>query len=424
MERKINIELNKWKKDLNRKPLILYGPKQVGKTYSAVNFAKEEYKTLAYINANNNAELSKIVKEEKTSERFIMRLAVLVGESILKNDTLIVLDNVNDLEIVNAIKRMALDLSSYHIIMITSYKENLLKFKGDELQFKYMFGVDFEEFLKALNQEQLIDFIRNSYKNNKPMPFHNLAIEYFDQYLVLGDNPDTISKFIAEKDYNILFSEHGRSLEIIKNEMFNVDNLIDITRGVEVLDILAYQLLKENKKFQYTLMKSGARSKEYETIIDFLANNNIVNRAYKINNITTPLSKSRDKESFKIYANNTGILYHLLNLNFMKFFTNNDYRKLLIENNIANNIVASGYNLYYYQSEGKSEISFVVQTRKGQTIPIDIVTKNEAKSKSLALFMKKFETNEAIRITEENFSQKGKIKYIPVYATFCFKDSL
>lgn len=424
MERKINTELTRWYNDRNRKPMLLYGPKQVGKTYTALKFAKNQYKTLAYINADNNEELLSIVKTEKNAERLIMKLSVLVGETILKNDTLIVIDNLNNIDIVNLIKRLSIDLSDYHIIMITSYKENLLKYKGDELNLKYMYGMDFEEFLKALNQEQLIDFIKQSFKNNNPMPFHAIALEYFEQYLILGDNPDTIAKYILDKDLKLINIEHKRTLEVLKNELFLVDNLIDMPRGVEVFNILPYQLLKENKKFQYTLIKDGARSKEYETVIDFLANNNLVNRAYKISNVTTPLSKARDKDSFKLYPNNTGLLYYLLHLNYMKYLTNDEYRKLLIENNIANNIVAGGYNLYYYQSEGKAEVSFIVQTRNGQTIPIDIVTKDEAKSKSLVLFMKKFNTKVAIRITEDNFSVKGNIKYIPTYASFCLKDSL
>ena len=425
MERKISNELLKWKNDLNRKPLILYGPRQVGKTYSTIKFGEDEYKTLVYINTKTNDEFKKLVLEEKNVDKLMIKLSALTSETILKSDTLIILDNLNDIDIVNSIKRLAVNLKEYHIIMITPYKENLIKYKGEELQFRYMFGVDFEEYLKAQNQDQLVSFIKDSFINNKKMPFHSLAMEYFDEYLAVGENPGTVRKFLDnDKNYNMLYAEHNNTLAILKNELFNNDSLIDMQRGNEVLSVLPKQLDKTNKKFLYTLIKDGARSKEYEGVIDYLSNNNLVNRAYKVSEVGTPLSKKRDKDSFKLYANNTGLLYHGLNLNIKRLITNTDLRYLLIENNIANNIVASGYNLYYYQSEGKAEVSFVVQTRRGQTIPVDITKKDEAKSKSLALFIKRFESKEAIRFVEDNFSRQKNVKNIPIYASFCFKEYL
>ena len=171
MERKINTYLLKWKKDISKKVLVIYGNKQVGKTYSVLKFGETEYKNVVYFNADNNIELLKALKKENTVEKMIMQLSLLANESILTNDTLVVIDNVNNVEIVNAMKNFGkVQELNYHIILITSMRENLLKFKCEELQFKAMNEVDFEEYLMAINNKQLIDFIKTSYKNNSPMP--------------------------------------------------------------------------------------------------------------------------------------------------------------------------------------------------------------------------------------------------------------
>ena len=154
MERKIMNDFLRWKKDINRKPLLLYGNRQIGKTYSVLAFGEKEYKTVAYINCENNYELLSIAKRENSVEKIVLRLALLVGEPILKKDTLIVFDNVNDLDIVKMVKLFGKGECAYHVIMITSLKETVVKFKGEELQYKYMFQGDVEEYLKACNQNR------------------------------------------------------------------------------------------------------------------------------------------------------------------------------------------------------------------------------------------------------------------------------
>lgn len=424
MERKIYSDLLKWKKDSNRKPLLIYGNKQIGKTYTTVEFGEKEYKTVAYINSDNNLELLSIMQKERTIDKIIAKLSLLVGESILKNDTLIVIDNVTDDTIVKGIKKFGKEANDYHIIMITSLKEKLLTFKGEELQYKYMFPMDFEEYLRAVGNIELIDFIKASYRNNKPMPFHNIAMDYYEEYLITGGLPESVMANInKESDLKIRII-HEKQLDTYKKEFLNLDNLIDITRCNDVLNIIPYQLLKPNRKFQYGLMRTGGRSKDYEKALEFLSANGIAYKCYKISEVTPPLSKCKDPESFKLYLNDTGVLFMMMHLSKMKLFTDDNLKYILYENNLANTIVSCGYNLYYYQSEGKAEVPFVVQTRAGKIIPIEIVNKNLSKAKSLSLFMSKFNVTEAIRFTEDNFSTKKGIKYVPIYAAFCLKENL
>lgn len=424
MERKIYADLLKWKKDPNRKPLLIYGNKQIGKTYTTVEFGEREYKTVSYINSDNNLELLKIMQKERTIDKIIAKLSLLTGESILKNDTLIIIDNVIDDEIVKAVKKFGKEPNDYHIIMITSLKEKLLTFKGEELQYKYMFPMDFEEYLRAVGNIELIDFIKSSYRSNKPMPFHNIAMDYYEEFLITGGLPESVEANIRKETDLKIRLIHEKQLDTYKKEFLYLNNLIDITRCNEVLNILPYQLLKPNRKFQYGLMRTGGRSKDYEKALEFLSANGIAYKCYKISEVKPPLSKCKDPESFKLYLNDTGVLFMMMHLSKMKLFTDDNLKYILYENNLASAIISSGYNLYYYQSEGKAEVPFVVQTRAGKVIPIEIVNKNLSKAKSLSLFMSKFNITEAIRFTEDNFSIKKGIKYVPIYAAFCLKENL
>lgn len=424
MERKIYDDLLKWKKDASRKPLLLYGNKEIGKTYTTVEFGEKEYKTIAYINSDNNAPLLSIMQKERTIDKIIAKLSLLVGESILKNDTLIIIDNVVEEDIVKGIKKFGKEPNDYHIIMITSLKEKLTIFKGEELQYRNMFSMDFEEYLRAVGNLEMIDFIKTSYRSNKPMPFHSMAMDYFEDYLMTGGLPEAVLAHLNKEPDLKIEIIHQKQLDSYKEQLLHVNNLVDITRCHDILNILPYQLLKSNRKFQYGLMRTGGRSKDYEKALDFLSSNGIVYKCYKISEVKPPLSGCKDKESFKLYLNDTGILFMMMHLSKMKLFTDDNLKYVLYENYLASTIVASGYSLYYYQSEGKAEVPFVVQTRAGKIIPMEIVNKNLSKAKSLSLFMSKFNVTEAIRFTEDNFSSKKGVKYVPIYAAFCLKEIL
>ena len=421
MERKIYNDLIKWKKT-TKKPLLLYGSKQVGKTFSALEFGKKYYRNVVYFNTDNNKELVDLLKREKNPERLILKLAVLSGETILKEDTLIILDNVNDPYVVKTIKLFGNEENPYPIIMITSKKENLSKFKGEELFFKAMYPIDFEEFLVNSDQKQLVAFIKDSYLNNTSMPFHQVALDLYNDYLSTGGYPEVVNAYLNGADFNHLEVIKQKIMDVIKKETIDSNTLIDIQRGNDVLNSLGYQLIKDNKKFQYGNIKKGSRSKDYESCINYLGLNGIIHRSFKLDDVKSPLSSYKDIESFKLYPNDVGLLYSMLHLNQGKFLNDNDIRRTLIETDVANTMINMGYSLYYYQSEGKTEINFVIQNRMGEIIPIEISNKNLSKAKALSMFITKYKIDNTIRLTEDNFSKKKNVRYIPVYATFCLKD--
>ena len=423
MERKIEEFFLKWKKDIIRKPLLLYGPKQIGKTFSVLRFGKEEYKNTIYINTENNKEIIELFKKEKSTDKITLKLSLITGETILKGDTLVIFDNTNDIEIIKGLKLYGSEHSEYHIIAITSRKEKLNEFKGEELQFKQMNELDYEEFLWAHNERNLADIIKEAFKKRKTCPFHKVALEMFMIYLQTGGMPEVIQAEIDGRSPFELDAIKQKIIDVYKKEIAITSTLIDIPRGIEVLTSLPEQLRKDNKKFQYGVIGAGKRAKEYESSINKLINNQIVYRSYKVKNIKSPLSSYRDKDSFKLYSVDDGLLYTMLHLSYKQLMTDESIKESLYENHIAKTLAENGYALYYYQSEGKAEVNFVVQNRMGQIIPLEITTKSNSKAKSLSVFMKKFTVPQAYRITENNFSTKKDIRYIPIYAAFCLDNT-
>ena len=422
MERKIMQYFHKWKNDLIRKPLLVYGPRQIGKTFTTLEFGSQNYKNVVYFNCSTNSELLELFKKEKSPDKLILNLSLMSKETILKEDTLLVFDNISELEIVKGLKLIGSERRDYHIILITSHRENLNIFKGEELQFKGMSEMDFEEYLWAHDEHQLASLIRESFEKHKTCPFHKVALDYFYEYLKTGGLPEVVLK--EKEGYNEvrLDAIKKKTLDAYKAEISLNPTLIDISRGIEVLRSIPDQLKKDNKKFQYGLLGRGRRAKEYEGAIKYLVDNQIVYRSYKIQAVKSPLSSCREKESFKLYLPDDGLLYSMLHLSMKTLLTDEKLKETLYENHIAKTLMEAGYSLYYYQSEGKAEVNFVIQNRMGEVIPIEIATRSMSKAKSLSIFMKRFTVKNAYRITENNFSTKKEVRYLPIYAVFCLND--
>jgi len=423
MERKIDKFFLKWKQDIIRKPLILYGGRQIGKTFSALQFGKNEYKNLIYINTENNNEITELFNKEKVTEKIILKLSLISGETIFKDDTLIIFDNVLDNNIVKGLKLFGSEHSKYHIIAITSKREKLQEFKGEELQFKSMTELDFEEFLWAKGEKTLAELIRESFIKRKTCPFHKVALDLFQEYLFVGGMPETVIANVQGKNTYEIDAIKQKIIDIYKKELISSNNLIDIQRGIEVIDSIPGQLIKDNKKFQYGLIGTGRRAKEFENSINFLVNNSILYRSFKVKNIKSPLSTCKEIDSFKLYMCDDGLLFSMFHTGYKQFLIDERLKETIYENHIAKTLVEGGHSLYYYQSEGKAEVNVVIQNRMGQIIPLELTTRTNSKAKSLSVFMKKYTVKEAYRITENNFQIKKDIRYIPIYAIYCLCDN-
>lgn len=424
MERKINKFLLKWKTDLIRKPLLIIGTRQVGKTYTALDFGKQNYQYVAYFNTDHNTILKDLFKKERSITRLAEALSIISEVPVVKNDTLLIFDNVTDEEIIKGIKLFGYDKNDYHVIAITSSRDSLLKFRGEEFQYKIMTEMDYEEFLWAIGENEVAEKIRYAYDNHRSCSVHTKALDYFYDYLITGGLPEVVEAFATNKHYGYLDSIKERVFDINKSELLNSKNLIDIERGIEVMESIPKQLEKDNKKFQYGVLGYGRRAKEFENSINFLVTNQLVYRSYKIRVAKSPLSSCRELDSFKLYLPDDGLLSMRYNLTKARLRVDENVKQALYENHIAHTLVESGYSLYYYQSEGKAEVNFVIQNRMGKIIPIELATKQGSKVKSLSVFMKKYIVTDAYRITENNFSCKKNVRYLPIYAIFCLNEQL
>ncbi len=415
MERKIVDDFLKWRRDSNRRVFCLYGKKQVGKTYSALEFGKKYFKNIAYFNVCDNHELITVLNMEKNLDKLILKLNLICGESIFKDDTLIIFDNCNDTSFLKNTR--IFNNTDYYVMVISSNYDMIIKSGIEEIYYRPMHIMTFEEFLLNSDKAQLVDFIKDSYDTMKPMPFHQMAIDAYNDYLIVGGYPEAVDTFHKTNDFLLVETIKTKIINIVENSI-RTDNY---DRSMEILHSIPSQLIKENKKFQYGVIKKGARSKDYDSTINILVNNKIVDCSYRLSDVKSPLSSNKDLDSFKLYESDSGLLYTKLNMNRNRLLTDNDIRRTLIENNLANTLINNGFSLYYYQSEGKAELSMVIQNREGKIIPIEIVDKRLTKAKSLSLFMSKYNVPEGLKITDDNLSKKKGIIYIPVYSIFYIK---
>ena len=283
--------------------------------------------------------------------------------------------------------------------------------------------MSFEEYLIAHNERTMAELIRESYNKRKTCPFHKVALDMFQRYLITGGMPEVIDAELRGFSDNELDAIKQKIIDVYEKEVINNEKLIDIPRSIEIIDSIPSQLSKKNKKFQYGTIKTGTRKNDYKNSIDYLIENQLLYHSYKITTVKSPLSSCRHKDSFKLYVPDDGLLFTMLHLNYKKMITDENSKEILYENHIAKTLTELGYSIYYYQSEGKAEVNFVIQDRMGTIIPIEITTRKDSKAKSLSVFMSKYIVKQGIRITENNFSTKKDIRYIPIYAVFCLNET-
>lgn len=429
MERKISKKLLEWKNNNNKLPLILYGARQVGKTYNILSFGKENYKNIAYINFEDNIELTKIFEQDFNIERIIKELSVKLGISIFEEDTLIFFDEIQTCErALTSLKYFAESNTNYHVIAAASLlgiaiNRQKYSFPVGKVKMLTLYPLDFEEFLWALNKKDLADMIRESFLSDKEFSLHSLATEYYRLYLAIGGMPRTILEYKEKQDMNFV----AAALKDINNsyiaDMAKYATPAETVKIMAIYNIIPAQLAKENKKFQYKLIKSGARAYEYETAINWLNSSGIINQCTKVKVGKLPLSAFIEPESFKIYMDDVGLLCNKFgipaNIVIVENDNMNDFKGALTENYVCNALVQCGLTPYYWESNGKAEVDFIIQDKDGNIIPIEVKSSIHTRSKSLNIFKSLYKIPYSIRISTKNFGFENNIKCIPLYSVFC-----
>jgi hypothetical protein len=430
MYRKIQEFLLEWKNSTHRKPLILQGARQVGKTYSILEFGRTNYENVAYFNFETNTKLIETFDENISPDYLVPILSHIAGQTIVREKTLIVFDEVQLCErALTSLKYFCEEASEYHIIVAGSLlgvavNRKAFSFPVGKVDIKTMYPMDLEEFMLAMNEDELVAQIRHCFETDTPMPssLHEAAIQLYRQYLVIGGMPECVSQFAQTKDYILIRHVQDTILAGYLDDCskYNATNEIKKTRLA--YENVTVQLSKKNTRFQYRLIKKGARASEFENAIEWLCLSGIVSQVYRIENVAKPLENYRDIDAFKIYVSDLGLLCAKKDLavDDVLYMSEelNDFKGGMTENYVNVQLTIKGYRTYYWESEGKAEIDFVIQ-RGGRLIPIEVKAADNTKAKSLKIYMDKYKPDYAIRLSTKNFAFEDNKKCVPLYAAFC-----
>ncbi len=431
MYRKIFKYLKEWKESTYRKPLILQGTKYVGKTYSILTFGKQEYENVAYFNFETDTRLKETFEENINPDYLIPILSRLSNQTIIKEKTLIFFDEIQLCErALTSLKYFCEQAPEYHIIVAGSLlgiavNRQQFSFPVGKVDMKTLYPMDIEEFLMAMGENELIAAIKKSFEENTPMPsvLHDVAMEYYRKYLVVGGMPECVSKFKETGNYTLIRHTQDMILLSYLNDMskYNVTNEIKKTRLV--YDNITVQLSKENTRFQYKLVKTGGRASEFENAIEWLTLSGITSKIYGLENIQKPLENYKNIDSFKIYVSDIGLLCakkEIVPEDILYLSKElNDFKGGMTENYVNVHLNINGYTQYYWKAPNRtSEVDFIIM-REGKIIPVEVKSADNTRAKSLENYMKKYKPEYVIKVSSKNFGFENNIKSIPLYAVFC-----
>lgn len=438
MRRKIYNKLLEWKNnDENKKPLMVLGVRQCGKTYVIKDFCKNEFENVCVINLLERDDIIELFSRPINSEEKYNILKTMLNYDIEDENTVLFIDEIQESEdLISQLKFFCENHNNVNIICAGSLLGVKLKrlkksFPVGKVWMIDMFPMDFEEFLVANNREKFVDLLKDCFDNNKFLgsPLHEELLRYYRIYLLTGGMPEAIQNIVdANLDYvkydikilkNILASYYKDMRKHVKNEA----EALKIER---VYRTLPSQLMNASKKFQLSIIDVDARNREYETAIDWLMGSNMIIKCECVSLPEIPLKGFVDNETFKFYLSDVGILCTILGLSVRDIVTDNIslYKGVIAENFVANQLLCNGFDLFYWKNTATAEVDFLLYTADG-VIPVEVRAGENTQSKSLKVYMEKYNAKYAIRISTKDFGYdpKTKIKSVPLYATFLIKDN-
>ncbi len=429
MERKIEQELILWKNSTTRQPLVLHGARQVGKTFIVKKFANEHYNNFVYLNFESNSRLQAVFENDLSPARILLELSVMMGVKINKHTTLLFFDEIQACErALTSLKYFCEESPDYHIIAAGSllgvalHREQY-SFPVGKVSIKTLYPFDFEEFLWAVSGKDAAKIIRDCYDANSSCSIHEHFLAQFRLYLSIGGMPQVINTYLNTSNFDEVATTQRGIVDAYIADMAKYSQPTDTVKIMATFNSVPSQLAKENKKFQYKFIKSGARSYQFETAIDWLCASGIVSKCVRIHQGHYPLSAFVEPTFFKIYMGDVGLLSSKLGIAAQVILADNEqlnfFKGALIENYVANILLSNGLNCNYWESEGKAEVDFIIQTKAGECIPVEVKSSENVRSKSLQQFIMKYHPAYSIRISTKNFGFENGIKSVPLYACFC-----
>ena len=418
-------DLKKWKESKNRKPLIIRGARQVGKTWLMKEFGKLYYEKCAYINFDDNSRMNALFDQEFDLDRIIQGLKIESGVNIEPENTLMIFDEIQETpKALKALKYFYENANQYHIIAAGSLLGVAMhqgtSFPVGKVNFMDLMPLSFFEFLKALGEEQLLQLLKD---NDFDMisVFSTKYKEYLKLYYYIGGMPEAVSSYIQDKDLvevrNIqksLLADYEQDFS--KHAPNNV-----VPRIRQLWNNIPTQLAKENKKFIYGLIKEGARAREYEIALSWLIDCGLVYQINRVNNCKVPLSAYQDFNAFKLYLLDVGLLGAMAGLDSRTILEGNDifeeFKGSLTEQYVLCQLKeCTELNVFYWSSDtGTAEIDFITQIGK-DNVPIEVKANENLQAKSLKSFVEKYNTKINVRTSMANYRKEDWLINIPLYS--------
>ena len=426
MKRFIMDKLIEWKNSKYRKPLILKGVRQVGKTWILKEFGKLYYENVAYFNFDENIEYRQFFEITKDVKRILQNLMLISGEKIEPSKTLIIFDEVQDCqEVINSLKYFYENASEYHIACAGSLLGITLarpsSFPVGKVEFLNIYPMTFSEFLIA-NGDENLKLYMDSVEDIEKIPdaFYNPLYEKLKMYYITGGMPEPVYMWSKERNIDLTVKSLNNIIEAYERDFTKHPNIKEFPKISMIWKSIPSQLSRENKKFIYKVVKEGARAREYEDALQWLVNANLVSKVYRVSAPKIPLSAYDDLSAFKIYMVDVGILNRLSLLSPTAFGEGNrlfvEFKGALTENFILQSLIPQFEVSPRYWSDNVYEVDFIIQN-ENDIFPVEVKAEKNTKGRSLFKFKEKYSENIKLRVrfSFDNLTLDGDLLNIPLF---------
>ncbi len=425
MKRDIYKSLEEWKLSVRRKPLVLNGARQVGKTYALKHFGKTAYEGLAYLNFEKDEKLAQYFDGTLDPKQLIQILGIHTEVEIVPHKTLIVFDEIQECpKALNSLKYFCEEANEYHVIAAGSLWG--VKTKGEKgfpvgkVNFLHMYPLTFFEFLTALGQDQTRSFLEEYHSEEPiPNPLHEKLLQLLRLYFFIGGMPEAVNEYAHTENVNGVREIQLEILSAYEKDFAKHAPPTEIMKITTVWKQVHRQLAKENKKFIFAAIRKSARGRDYEDAIQWLSDAGLIHKSYLVESPKFPLSGYADNNTFKIFLADVGLLGAQSNLSPQviidgdRLFT--EFKGALTENFFAQECIAHQQKgLYYWTSEGIAEVDFLIE-KDHEIYPVEVKAGSNQRKKSLLVYNQKYAPTKLIRFSTMNLKHDGIVCNYPLY---------
>ena len=428
MKRTLSRYLLEWKNSPRRKPLLLQGARQVGKTWLINDFGRREYEDYVYLNFEQNPALRTLFSGNLAPDQIVHNISLFLGRKIKAANTLICFDEIQAVpEAITSLKYFHEQAPEYHLIAAGSLLGVQFgktgSFPVGKVNFMTLHPLSFAEYLDAVGEELLLEQLRNL-STIEPLPglIHEKLLSLLKTYLFIGGMPEVVQNYLDNQDIAEVRAIQQEILEAYRRDFSKYTDTSQTQKTSEVWQSIPFQLARENKKFKYSDVRSKGRASMFEQAIEWLKNAGLVHLAFLLRTPKLPLAGYADYEKFKVYLLDTGLLGAMLDLSSELIVQPNqlfaEYNGSFMENFVATELVKeSGPDLFYWTSQGQAEVDFII-SHKNDLYPIEVKSGTSRKTGSLRSYAEKYDPRLLFRISPRNLIHDRAFINVPLYATF------